>query len=204
MAVATSSLAFAVATFDDGARLTPVVIRWLSVTVVDDLSITACLVFYLHRSRTGLSKTDNALSRLSRSGIDSAAFATFFSIMVLITFTKLPSTGFHLLFSIPMGRIYTITLLSTLNQRDSLRHDLSGTRNSGELDFHSISIGNRTPEALTVNIKKRRWIPCTKRLGVIEGVFAFLSRALHILLPFAHAYSVIIKARARRSKPRPG
>jgi len=83
--------------------------------------------YYLNQSRTGYGKTDGVISRLIRSTLESAAFASFFSIMVLVIFTKLPTTGFHLMFSQSMGRIYTSTFLSTLNGRESLRHDLQGT-----------------------------------------------------------------------------
>ncbi|KAJ6530366.1 hypothetical protein DFH09DRAFT_1184200 [Mycena vulgaris] len=153
LATTTSVLAFRVDTFDDGSRLKPVADAWLGLSVVNDLAITIFLVFYLNKSRTGLSKTDTVISRLIRSTIESAAFATFFAIMILITFTTLSTTGFHLLFSIPMGRIYTSTLLSTLNRRQSLRHDLSGTRDLGDLAFLSSTNGNKTA-MLSVNVTK--------------------------------------------------
>ncbi|KAJ7489468.1 hypothetical protein FB451DRAFT_691233 [Mycena latifolia] len=136
MAITSSSLAFAVQRFDDGSRLRPVVDGWLAVTMVTDLAITGFLVYYLNQGRSAIfARTDNVLNRLIRSAIESAAFATFFSIMVLIMFTRSPTTGFHLLFSLPMGRTYTSTLLSTLNQRESLSHDLSGTCDLGDLSF---------------------------------------------------------------------
>ncbi|KAJ7093462.1 hypothetical protein B0H15DRAFT_832419, partial [Mycena belliarum] len=115
-AIATSALAFRVATFSDGSRLKPVTDGWLGVSVANDLALTSSLVFYLNRSRTGVSKTDTVINRLIRSAIESAAAATLFAIMVSITFTRLPYTGLHLMFSI------------TLNRRDSLRHDLAGTQ----------------------------------------------------------------------------
>ncbi|KAK7052360.1 hypothetical protein R3P38DRAFT_2859928 [Favolaschia claudopus] len=123
---ATSILAFGLK-FDDGSKLTPVADSWLALAAVNDVALTLTIIFYLARSRTGYSKTDGVISRLIQSALESAAFASFFSIMVLIMFTKLPTTGFHLMFSQPMGRIYTSTLLSTLNGRESLRHDLQGT-----------------------------------------------------------------------------
>ncbi|KAJ7853520.1 hypothetical protein B0H14DRAFT_2758206 [Mycena olivaceomarginata] len=93
--------------FDDGSRLTPVADSWLALATVNDVALTLSLIYYLNRSRTGFSKTDGVIGRLTRSALESAAFASFFSIMVLIMFTKLPTTGFHLMFSQPMGRIYT-------------------------------------------------------------------------------------------------
>ncbi|KAJ6466971.1 hypothetical protein C8R45DRAFT_1020666 [Mycena sanguinolenta] len=123
---ATSVLAFGLP-FDQGSRLTPVADSWLALATVNDLALTFSVIYYLYQSRTGYSRTDSVITRLIRSAVESAAFASFFSIMVLIMFTRLPLTGFHLMFSQPMGRIYTSTLLSTLNGRESLRHDLQGT-----------------------------------------------------------------------------
>ncbi|KAJ6456421.1 hypothetical protein C8R45DRAFT_1110936 [Mycena sanguinolenta] len=81
---------------------------------------------FFHGSQT-LVETDTVITRLIRSALESAAFATFFSIMVLVMFTVFPTTGFQIMFAQPMGRIYTSTLLSTLNGRESLRHALRGT-----------------------------------------------------------------------------
>ncbi|KAF8218324.1 hypothetical protein K438DRAFT_1925449, partial [Mycena galopus ATCC 62051] len=116
IATATSILGFRLQDFDDGSRLTPIVNSWIAVSVVNDLSLTVWLVFLLYKKRhTGLSKTNGVIKRLIRDTLESAAFATFFSVMVLVMFTVFPSTGLHLMFSQPMGRIYTSTLLSTLN-----------------------------------------------------------------------------------------
>ncbi|KAJ7485100.1 hypothetical protein B0H11DRAFT_2018115 [Mycena galericulata] len=144
LATTTSALAFRVETFDDGSRLKPVTAAWLGVSVANDLAITVLLVLYLNRSRTGLSKTDTVINRLIRSAIESAALATLFAIMVLICFTRFSFTGLHLMFSIPLGRIYTSTLLSTLNRRGSLGRDLAGTRDLGELGFLPTNDGSRS------------------------------------------------------------
>ncbi|KAJ6504255.1 hypothetical protein C8R47DRAFT_183518 [Mycena vitilis] len=148
IAAATSLLAFEVADFNAGSALKPVADSWLGITVVNDLSITVFLIYYLNRSRTGFRRTDGVLVRLMRSALESAAFATFFSIMVLIMFTKFPATGFHLMFSQPMGRIYTSTLLSTLNNRESLRRDLVG----GTYEFTESLNFRPTPNAAAVTV----------------------------------------------------
>ncbi|KAF7371971.1 hypothetical protein MVEN_00055100 [Mycena venus] len=152
LATTTSALAFGVATFDDGSRLKPVTDAWLSVSVANNMAITVFLVVYLNRSRTGLSRTDTVIDRLIRSAIESAAVATLFAIMVLITFTRLPFPGLHLMFSIPLGCIYTSTLLSTLNRRESLEQDLAGTRELGELAFLPTTNSSRRSVEVVVSI----------------------------------------------------
>ncbi|KAF7360532.1 hypothetical protein MVEN_00784200 [Mycena venus] len=158
IAVVTSVLAFAVHIYYDGSRLTPLVNSWVAVMLLNDLSLTMSLVFYLNKNRTGLfHKTKNIVRRLTRSTLESAAFGSLFSIMVLITFTKFPKTALHLVFSAPMGRIYASTLLSTLNRRESLREDLAGTNlEFGEsLNFHadpSSCPSNTTASTIAANI----------------------------------------------------
>ncbi|KAF7372164.1 hypothetical protein MVEN_00075500 [Mycena venus] len=171
LATTTSALAFGVATFDDGSRLKPVTDAWLSVSVANNMAITVFLVVYLNRSRTGLSRTDTVIDRLIRSAIESAAVATLFAIMVLITFTRLPFPGLHLMFSIPLGCIYTLqehsiigeltpTVLmrrvpitsKTLNRRESLEQDLAGTRELGELAFLPTTNSSRRSVEVVVSI----------------------------------------------------
>ncbi|KAJ7712044.1 hypothetical protein B0H16DRAFT_1900285 [Mycena metata] len=156
-----SVLSFQISRFNDGVRLTPLVDAWLAVSTVNDLAVTVLLVYYLNKSRTGLSKTNSVITRLTRSAVESAAFATFFSIMVLITFTRFPSTGLHLLFSQPMGRIYTLitvvvnssTLLSTLNRREALRDRLGGIEDmDNSLQFQSMSVRSGNLNQLAVKV----------------------------------------------------
>ncbi|KAJ6460894.1 hypothetical protein C8R45DRAFT_1028508 [Mycena sanguinolenta] len=154
IAVATSALAFGLS-FDQGSRLTPVVDSWLGITVANDVAVTLFLVYYLQKSRTGFSNTNTVIGRLVQSTIESAALATFFSIMVLIMFTVLPTTGFHLMFSQPMGRIYTSTLLSTLNGRERLLNKLgSHSFELGEsINFSPTTEGNRVSVKITQNVE---------------------------------------------------
>ncbi|KAJ7905054.1 hypothetical protein B0H13DRAFT_2023814 [Mycena leptocephala] len=164
IAAATSLLAFRL-TFEEGARLIPVVDSWIAVTVANDFSLTVFLIYYLNQNRTGHIKSDTVVGRLIRSTLESAAFATFFSIMVLITFTKLSTTGFHLMFSQPMGRIYTSTLLSTLNGRESLRQDLQGTYGfTDSLNFRPS--GDRSTVAVRITMDEDSETDKTSRFAI--------------------------------------
>ncbi|KAF8970866.1 hypothetical protein BDZ97DRAFT_1651989 [Flammula alnicola] len=91
-------------------QLIPFVAAWQISAVVADGSITVFLWWYLSRSRTGQKRSDNVISRLIRSSIETAAFGSFFCIMDLITFTILQRTNMHVIFAFPMGRIYTWVL----------------------------------------------------------------------------------------------
>ncbi|KAJ7841924.1 hypothetical protein B0H14DRAFT_3869051 [Mycena olivaceomarginata] len=138
IALATSVIAFGLL-FADGSQLTPLADSWLAITVVNDLSLT---------NRYGKSVVSCDLRWKS------AAFATFFSIMILIMFC-LPKTGLHLMFSQPMGRIYTSTLLSTLNARETLRDGMGGIYELGEsgVDVTHFDLRSNPPDGAPVAVK---------------------------------------------------
>ncbi|KAI0782949.1 hypothetical protein C8Q75DRAFT_811362 [Abortiporus biennis] len=100
---------------------------WLGMQVGVDMLITITLAFILFRSRTGFQKTDTVLNRLIRGAIQTGLFAGIFSMGDLLTFLKYPDTNLYGMFAIPIGRIYTNTLLDTLLTRDELRQFLSGS-----------------------------------------------------------------------------
>jgi len=107
--------------------LTKIVNAWLILQVFCDVFVTGSLGVILYRSRTGFSKTDTVLYRLIRGAIQTGLFAGIFSLGDLITFTCWPDTNMYGMFAIPIGRIYTNTLLDTLLARTELRQQLNGT-----------------------------------------------------------------------------
>ncbi|KAH0832972.1 hypothetical protein J3R83DRAFT_11950 [Lanmaoa asiatica] len=108
-------------------RITPLVIAWLSMQFVVDTFITTTLTIIFSRSRTGFRKTDTILNRLTRGAIQTGLFAGIFSMGDLITFIVLPNTNLYGMFAIPIGRIYTNTLLDTLLTRETLKGEMVGT-----------------------------------------------------------------------------
>ncbi|KAJ7845076.1 hypothetical protein B0H13DRAFT_2676044 [Mycena leptocephala] len=124
MAFISAIRAVQVSNIKDFAALIPVVDAWLALSVLCDLSLTTLLFVFLRRSRTGFAKTDNLITRLIIQSIETASFSTLNSIMDLITFTVLQNTNFHFIFALLSGRMYTNTLLATLNSRDKLRENM--------------------------------------------------------------------------------
>ncbi|KAI9463139.1 hypothetical protein HD554DRAFT_1415802 [Boletus coccyginus] len=110
-------------------RITPLVIAWLSLQVVVDMLITITLVIVLYRSRTGSRKTDTILNRFIRGAIQTGFLASTFAVADLTTFILLPRMNLYGMFAIPLGRIYTNTLLDTLLSRELLKTDTNGGEN---------------------------------------------------------------------------
>ncbi|KAI0090562.1 hypothetical protein BDY19DRAFT_717758 [Irpex rosettiformis] len=112
---------------DKLSSLTSIVTAWLVMQVAVDVFVTGVLGFLLARSKTGFRKTDSVINQLIRGAIQTGLFAGIFSLGDLITFIKMPETNFYGMFAIPIGRIYTNTLLDTLLSRRGLRQQLNGT-----------------------------------------------------------------------------
>jgi len=111
----------------DFKKLLGVADSWLSIAVFTDILITALLLFYLNRSRTGFKKTDSIISHLIRTAIETAAIGAIFCVVDLAVFTTHPETNLHFLFALPQARLYTNTLMTTLNSRLHLRQEMQST-----------------------------------------------------------------------------
>ncbi|KAG9312382.1 hypothetical protein JVU11DRAFT_6759 [Chiua virens] len=108
-------------------RLTPLVTAWLSLQVITDAYITITLVIIFVRWRGGFRKTDTILNRLIRGAIQTGLLAGIFSICDLAAFVALPRMYLYSTFAIPIGRIYTNTLMDTLLTRQRIRADMVST-----------------------------------------------------------------------------
>ncbi|RDB28699.1 hypothetical protein Hypma_015900 [Hypsizygus marmoreus] len=102
--------------------LKPFVICWLGFQTTADLFITFILSFVLSRSRTGFRKTDTIINRLIRGAIQTGLFASVFALADLFSFVLHGDTNLYAMFAYPIGRIYTNTLLDTLNARIELKN----------------------------------------------------------------------------------
>ncbi|KAI0337231.1 hypothetical protein BDW22DRAFT_1433528 [Trametopsis cervina] len=93
-----------------------VVIVWLIGASVCDLTITTVLTWHLRRHRTGFSKTDDMLNKIIRVTVSNGLITSIWATVDLIVFLANP-TGLHLLFNIPLSKLYTNSLMATLNSR---------------------------------------------------------------------------------------
>ncbi|KAJ7240584.1 hypothetical protein C8J57DRAFT_1371531 [Mycena rebaudengoi] len=82
----------------------------------------ASLITALLRSRTGFRRTDTIINRLVRGAIETGLFASAFALADLFSFVFFRDTNLYAMFAFPIGRIYTNTLLHTLNARAELKN----------------------------------------------------------------------------------
>ncbi|KAI9569095.1 hypothetical protein HD554DRAFT_654013 [Boletus coccyginus] len=110
------------------SRITPLAIACFSTQIAADVFITITLTIIFSRSRNGIHKTDAVLNRLIRGAIQTGFFVGIFSLGTLITFVLLEKTNLFAMFSIPIGRIYTNTLMDSLLAREFFKAKMFDTQ----------------------------------------------------------------------------
>ncbi|KAJ7463609.1 hypothetical protein FB451DRAFT_457429 [Mycena latifolia] len=105
--------------------LQPVVEANLALQCAIDVIIAIVLTVIFSRSKTSFGRMDEVLNRLIRTAIQSGLFTAVFALGTLFAFRFSPGTFMIGLFSIPIGRIYTHTMMDSLITREQLRNLLS-------------------------------------------------------------------------------
>ncbi|QRW20099.1 hypothetical protein RhiXN_09074 [Rhizoctonia solani] len=108
--------AFIVQDFARFQELKAAVITWLGLSALTDVVITCILSWYLHTHRTGFSKTDDIITRLVRLTVQTGLITTLWATTDLILYLGW-SHNLHLFFQLPLCKLYTNSLMSTLNSR---------------------------------------------------------------------------------------
>jgi hypothetical protein len=124
LGVAFGAVTFSSPDINTRRALKTIVAWWLGVQALLDVTIAGLLIFFLHRQRTRSSKTNSVINRLIRGAMQTGLLPTTFAIGGLIAFLASPRTALFVMFIIPIGRTYTITLMDGLNIRAELKDKL--------------------------------------------------------------------------------
>lgn len=98
------------------------VILWLVGACAADILITVILVWHLKNHKTGFRGSDELVDRIIRSTVQTGVITTVCALIDLLTYLLDP-TGLHLVFNLPLAKLYTNTLLSSLNSRGGWSYD---------------------------------------------------------------------------------
>ncbi|KAF9463008.1 hypothetical protein BDZ94DRAFT_645408 [Collybia nuda] len=143
-------------------HLQPLIAVWQCFEVGVDAVITGILSYVLSRSRTGFHRSDTIINRIIRAAIQTGLLCGIFSILSLIFFLTMPGTHFFGMLGIPIGRVYSNTLMDTLMSRHGLR-GLVGSNEvqrsdaiwmAGEVQTSSMTPRSRTHNSIQLHIRK--------------------------------------------------
>ncbi|KAJ7161059.1 hypothetical protein C8R46DRAFT_905113, partial [Mycena filopes] len=122
------------------------VICWLMSAAVGDVLITASLVNFFRNHRTGCSSTDTKVDQIIRciqqTWTQTGMITSMCSVIDLGLFLG-DSSGMHLLFNLPLAKLYSNSLMSSLNARGGWRR--SEPDDSGEMKTVPLHLSVRCP-----------------------------------------------------------
>ncbi|CAA7266093.1 unnamed protein product [Cyclocybe aegerita] len=93
------------------------VITWLAAAAAADLLITGSLSWSLNRRRTGIKATDDKVSRIIRLTVQTGLITAIFALADVLIFLTVKGTTLNFIWDLPLSKLYTNSLLSTLNSR---------------------------------------------------------------------------------------
>ncbi|EJD07972.1 uncharacterized protein FOMMEDRAFT_16510 [Fomitiporia mediterranea MF3/22] len=111
-------------------------IAWLSKTAnslaaATDVSIAITLIFLLHRSRTGFRRSETMINRLIIFTINTGAVTSVCALFAVLFVSIYPNALIYVAFYVCISRMYSNTLLATLNARKGTRAGFDETYNQG-------------------------------------------------------------------------
>ncbi|ETW75694.1 hypothetical protein HETIRDRAFT_119090 [Heterobasidion irregulare TC 32-1] len=140
----------------DSANFRPIIILWLTFSVAADTMITVILCHHLQTHKTGFSETDNMINKIIQFTVQTGLITSLCAIIDLILYLT-EKTGHHLIFNLPLAKLYTISLLSSLNSRqgwqlsshvESNMDHMSGRKEACHLPTTTIGISFATVSEL--------------------------------------------------------
>ncbi|TFY67257.1 hypothetical protein EVG20_g3998 [Dentipellis fragilis] len=117
------------------------VIVWLTVSALVDSTITVILVWHLRHQKKGFKGSDDLLDKIIRLTVQTGLVTSVWAIVDLGVYLGI-TTGTHLIFNFPLSKLYSNSLLSTLNSR-------SGWKHSGSDVSDESTMGSRKPDVVT-------------------------------------------------------
>ncbi|KIM30389.1 hypothetical protein M408DRAFT_284721 [Serendipita vermifera MAFF 305830] len=90
---------------------------WLGGSAFCDLVISATIVTFLLVQVSGFKPRDNVVQKVIKMTVETGAITTSAATVDLILFLRFPNNNLHLIFCIPLAKLYSNTLLAMLNAR---------------------------------------------------------------------------------------
>ncbi|KAJ7215285.1 hypothetical protein B0H12DRAFT_1242022 [Mycena haematopus] len=123
-------------------RLHPEFATWLGTSLADDILITACMTYLLSKAKkkTSWSGTETLLTSLINRVITTGAATAVCAAVDLGMFLGYPTTNYHVVPAYILGKLYTNSLMLTLN----LRRPHAAKGYSDSLPMNSVKFAHNT------------------------------------------------------------
>ncbi|KPV75238.1 uncharacterized protein RHOBADRAFT_53241 [Rhodotorula graminis WP1] len=106
------------------AALDPFVATWLFTMAISDVVITAALSFLLSRVKSEFGSTKTLLNRIVRNIVANNGLTAAAAVTSGVLFVALVEACWHMTPGLALARFYTLSLMSSLNSRQTVRDSL--------------------------------------------------------------------------------
>ncbi|KIL62133.1 hypothetical protein M378DRAFT_166117 [Amanita muscaria Koide BX008] len=146
-------------TFTELATLKSLSVTINALAAAGDVLIAVTLCILLHRSRTGFHRSNTMINKLIMFAVNTGCFTSLCALASLISITVAGTTFFYIAFFFSIGRLYSNSLLATLNARDMIRNATDGIESTDDKFSVSLrempktaTIGSRRPTNISIKI----------------------------------------------------
>ncbi|KAF6760860.1 hypothetical protein DFP72DRAFT_56129 [Ephemerocybe angulata] len=158
--IAFTGLSIGMKTFARLAELEALSITVNALAAAGDVLIAATLCTILHRSRTGFHRSDTMINRLILFSVNTGFLTSLCAVGSLISIVVAGHTFLYIAFFFCIGRLYTNSLLATLNARKLIRGSADGIHTTSdnfsfslrEISKHGASVTSSAPKQRPTNI----------------------------------------------------
>ncbi|KAH9933209.1 uncharacterized protein BXZ73DRAFT_101171 [Epithele typhae] len=155
--------------FVEFRRFKVIVIIWLSFSAMADCLITIVLVGYLRRHKTGFGPIDDFVDKIIRITVQTGLITALCAIVNLVLFLASP-TGLHLIFNLPLSKLYTNSLMSSLNSRAGWNFGSPGSGGDGgnrrNFGVRTVEASQMTPSEVYVEVESHQMVDVVDAKGV--------------------------------------
>lgn len=127
-------------TFSEVTRLKGLSLSVNSLAAIGDVVIAGSLCTILYRSRTGFHRSDTIITKLIIFSVNTGLLTSVCALGSLVSILAWPTTFIYIAFYFCIGRLYTNSLLATLNARKKLRELSDGIQNTSAMENVSVSL----------------------------------------------------------------
>ncbi|KAI9571714.1 hypothetical protein HD554DRAFT_1809965 [Boletus coccyginus] len=103
--------------YDRVSTTSGAVVTWLAASAITDIIITASLVYSLLQKRTGFAATDDIINRIIRLTVQTGLITAMAATVDVALFLTLKGQTWNFITDLALPKLYTNTLLSSLNAR---------------------------------------------------------------------------------------
>ncbi|PPQ82478.1 hypothetical protein CVT26_012758 [Gymnopilus dilepis] len=134
-------------TYEELAKLKSLSIIVNALAAAGDIVIAFSLCKLLHTSRTGMHRSNRMINRLILFTINTGLLTSFCALASLVSIIAAGDTYLYIAFFFCIGRLYTNTLLVTLNSRKMIRSPSTTTIHPSGEDVFSLQLSRQSRRA---------------------------------------------------------